>query len=88
MIVVSDASPLISLAVIGHLELLKHLYERVLIPDAVYQELTAIVPDSKEWNEILRFFATSFTLSYLMWRIQSLGVRFSAVCGRVVPGVV
>ena len=40
MIVVSDASPLISLAMIGHLELLKHLYQQVLIPDAVYQELT------------------------------------------------
>ena len=40
MIVVSDASPLIGLAATGHLELLKHLYERVLIPDAVYQELT------------------------------------------------
>jgi predicted nucleic acid-binding protein len=40
VIVVSDASPLISLAVIGHLELLKHLYERVFIPEAVYQEIT------------------------------------------------
>jgi predicted nucleic acid-binding protein len=40
VIVVSDASPLISLAVTGHLELLKHLYERLLIPEAVYQELT------------------------------------------------
>jgi predicted nucleic acid-binding protein len=40
VIVVSDASPLISLAVIGHLELLKDLYQQVLIPDAVYQELT------------------------------------------------
>ncbi len=40
MIVVSDASPLISLAATGHVELLKHLYERVLIPEAVYQELT------------------------------------------------
>ncbi|MDZ7380002.1 MAG: DUF3368 domain-containing protein [candidate division KSB1 bacterium] len=39
MIVVSDASPLISLAMTGHLELLKHLYQQVLIPDAVYQEL-------------------------------------------------
>ena len=44
MIVVSDASPLISLAVTGHLELLKHLYERVLIPDAIYQELTGNDP--------------------------------------------
>ena len=24
----------------GHLELLKHLYQQVLIPEAVYQELT------------------------------------------------
>ena len=40
MIVVSDASPLISLAMTGHLELLKHLYQQVLIPEAVYQELT------------------------------------------------
>ena len=45
MIVVSDASPLISLAVTGHLELLKHLYEQVLIPDAVYQELTDSDPE-------------------------------------------
>ena len=41
MIVVSDASPLISLTVIGHLELLKHLDEQVLIPEAVYHELTS-----------------------------------------------
>jgi predicted nucleic acid-binding protein len=40
VIVVSDASPLISLAVTGHLEFLKHLYEQVRIPEAVYQELT------------------------------------------------
>jgi predicted nucleic acid-binding protein len=40
VIVVSDASPLISLAIAGHLELLKHLYQQVLIPDAVYRELT------------------------------------------------
>jgi predicted nucleic acid-binding protein len=51
VIVVSDASPLISLTVIGHLELLKHLYERVLIPEAVYQEITgsdAEIPGASE----------------------------------------
>jgi predicted nucleic acid-binding protein len=51
VIVVSDASPLISLAVTGHLELLKHLYQQVLIPDAVYQELTgsdAALPGAAE----------------------------------------
>jgi predicted nucleic acid-binding protein len=40
VIVVSDASPLIGLAVTGHLEFLKHLYEQVFIPEGVYQELT------------------------------------------------
>lgn len=38
MIVVSDASPLISLAVIGHLNLLQHLYTDVIIPEAVRSE--------------------------------------------------
>jgi predicted nucleic acid-binding protein len=36
VIVISDASPLISLAVIGHLEILKQLYAQVIIPQAVY----------------------------------------------------
>ena len=44
MIVVSDASPLISLAVTGHLEILKQLYEQVIIPEAVYQEITGNDP--------------------------------------------
>jgi uncharacterized protein len=51
VIVVSDASPLISLTVIGHLELLRRLYERVLIPEAVYQEITgsdAAIPGASE----------------------------------------
>ena len=42
MIVVSDASPLISLAVVGCLDVLRSLYERVIIPEAVYQEITGI----------------------------------------------
>jgi predicted nucleic acid-binding protein len=35
VIVVSDASPLISLAATGYLEILKQLYEQVIIPEAV-----------------------------------------------------
>lgn len=35
MIVVSDASPLIGLAAAGEFGLLRDLYERVLIPEAV-----------------------------------------------------
>jgi predicted nucleic acid-binding protein len=40
LIVVSDTSPVLNLARIGRLELLPLLYRQVLIPSAVYQELT------------------------------------------------
>ena len=39
MIVVSDASPLITLAAVGELELLRHLFGEVLVPDCVRQEV-------------------------------------------------
>lgn len=41
MIVVSDASPLISLAAIQQLDLLRLLYRTVLVPAAVDREITA-----------------------------------------------
>jgi uncharacterized protein len=40
LIVVSDTSPILNLARIGRLELLPLLYKQVLIPSAVYRELT------------------------------------------------
>ena len=40
MKVVVDASPLISLAVIDQLELLSLLFTEIIIPQAVYQEIT------------------------------------------------
>lgn len=40
MIVVSDTSAINNLAAIGQLVLLKQLYRTVIIPDAVYRELT------------------------------------------------
>ncbi|RUR83118.1 hypothetical protein ACF3DV_29395 [Chlorogloeopsis fritschii PCC 9212] len=40
MIIVSDTSPINNLAAINHLHLLHQLYGTVLIPEAVYQELT------------------------------------------------
>jgi predicted nucleic acid-binding protein len=40
MIVVSNTSPIIGLAAIGCLDLLKRLYDCIITPDAVYQELT------------------------------------------------
>jgi predicted nucleic acid-binding protein len=41
LIVVSDTSPILNLARIGRLELLPLLYRQVLIPSAVFEELTA-----------------------------------------------
>lgn len=40
MIVISDTTPIISLLKVGRLDLLQRLYKRVLIPQAVYRELT------------------------------------------------
>ena len=39
-VVVSDASPLICLAAIRHFNLLRLLYQKVLIPEAVWQEIS------------------------------------------------
>lgn len=39
MIVVSDSSPIIILATVGHLRLLRDLFSEILIPDAVYREI-------------------------------------------------
>lgn len=40
MIVISNTSPIINLATIGQLELLNKLYDKVIIPQAVYYEIT------------------------------------------------
>ncbi len=40
MIIVSDTSPINNLAAINHLHLLRELYGAVIIPTAVYRELT------------------------------------------------
>ena len=39
MIVIADTTPLISLMIIGHLDLLHKLFGEVQIPNAVYEEL-------------------------------------------------
>ncbi|MDY6784240.1 MAG: DUF3368 domain-containing protein [Cyanobacteriota bacterium] len=44
MIVISDTSVITNLTAIQHLHLLPQLYNRVTIPEAVYRELTDIVP--------------------------------------------
>ncbi|MCB0553226.1 MAG: DUF3368 domain-containing protein [Phaeodactylibacter sp.] len=42
MIVISDASPLINLAIIGYFNLLKELYGTIILPRAVFNELTVM----------------------------------------------
>lgn len=59
MIVVSNTSPITNLAAVGQLDLLRQLYEKVLIPPAVYGELTgssggqpgALEVQTLEWIE-------------------------------------
>jgi predicted nucleic acid-binding protein len=42
VIIVSDTSPLMNLAVVGHLQLLHQLYDTVIIPEAVWNELSTL----------------------------------------------
>lgn len=52
MIVISDTTPIISLLKANHLELLQRLYGNVLIPKAVYRELTENPTYSEEAKAI------------------------------------
>lgn len=52
MIVVSDTTPIISLLKIGQLSLLEKLFHRVMIPKAVYTELTSDVRFQSEAEQI------------------------------------
>ena len=62
MIVVSDSSPLIVLARISRLDLLRSLYERILIPAEVHHEVTVAgreLPGGREvrmvdWIQVVR----------------------------------
>lgn len=60
MIVISDTSVITNLAAIQHLQLLRQLYNQVIIPEAVYRELVEIEPpvpgtfevQSASWLEV------------------------------------
>ena len=60
MIVISDTSPIINLAIVGELELLRQLYDKVIIPQAVYNEIVvegvgqtgAEEVETLEWIEV------------------------------------
>lgn len=51
MIVVSDTSPLNGLLVIGRLDVLIQVYQKVIIPPAVYQELLALLSKTLDQGE-------------------------------------
>ncbi len=54
MIVISDTTPIISLLKIGHLSLLRDLFEKVYIPCAVYEELTKDKRFEEEATQIIQ----------------------------------
>lgn len=53
MIVVSDATPILSLLKARRLELLEILYQTVMVPEAVYDELTSNADYKDEREEIM-----------------------------------
>ncbi len=62
MIVVSDASPIINLAIIGRLDFLRSLYGNVIIPQAVQDEVSAALPGKiKSEFEKLKWIETKQT---------------------------
>ena len=52
MIVISDTTPILSLLKAGRLELLEKLYQTVIVPEAVYDELTSNDAYEEEKREI------------------------------------
>ncbi len=60
MIVISDSSPLISLAVIGKLDILGNLYKEMYVPAAVYEE---VVKADKPFAGELKLFLNGRTKS-------------------------
>ncbi len=51
MIVVSNASPLLNLAAVGHLDLLRQLYSSIKIPQAVFDEIIKAGQIAPSWIE-------------------------------------
>lgn len=52
MIVVSDASPIIGLAAVDQLDLLRELYGEILVPTAVHEEVAAGEPEAPGTREL------------------------------------
>jgi hypothetical protein len=58
MIIVADASPLISFAILNKLDVLDKLFKDILIPIAVYKEITKV---NKKYSNKLKSFAENKT---------------------------
>lgn len=71
MIVISDTTPIISLLKVGQLDLLQKLYKTVLIPQAVYRELTENPLFAKE-ADIIR--ATDYLLMGKVENVKSVSI--------------
>lgn len=71
MIVVSDTTPIISLLKAGQLELLQKLYKTILVPQAVYRELTENPVYVNEADIIKN---TDFLLAVTVKNIKSVNV--------------
>lgn len=56
MIVVSNTSPINNLASVNQLGLLQQLYENIIIPEAVYQELTTVPVSGSQEVQTLSWF--------------------------------
>ena len=65
-LVISDASPLIALLAIGQVELLRHMYKRVLVTDVVRREIHAALPD---WIEV----STDYRTFWTNWKYTDFG---------------
>lgn len=79
MIVVSDTSPVLSLARIGRLDLLRTLYQQVLIPPAVYEELRDAASRSRGSIDFGAF-------EWLVVGVASDRRRVEALCADLDPG--
>lgn len=67
LLIISDASPLIAMADIGALDLLRQLYKKVVITDIVRSEINAELPD---WIEV--------TAAYDQKQLQILKLELDA----------
>ncbi len=71
MIVISDTTPIISLLKAGRLDLLQMLYKTILIPQAVYRELTEN-PSYAEESEFVK--SINFVEVIRVRNIKSVGI--------------